>query len=456
MGGAGATAINGKLEANAPIIFTGGGTKTFRNGIIGSASVDGLTGTSGKFIINGATAQLGGAGNIIVPAAGFEIGSATGTTVTLISDKTVTGDITLLSTNTYVETGSYNLTVTGLVNGGSSTSYIKTNGTGTLTLNAVNAVGKTFPIGNATYNPLVISNGNGANYSTRVQNSINPAIGFPAYGINRTWNISASAQTTGVTVIFQYNLADANANATPQPMNMEILLNTGAPFAGWDVIPGNTGIGPAGGDPYTVTTATALTIQTASTPYALGKSGGYLLPVDFYVSAGARKSGSTAQISWNVYEPAGIRDFEVQRSAGNNNFTTIGTVPAQPDQLNYRFSDNLGQDKTIFYRIRVNRLTAAPRYSNTIALLNQSAGFLLSLYPNPVADQASIGLSTANSGNVQLQLFDFSGKALRYWQMPVSAGSNILPLDAGNLRPGIYLLQATDGQTRSFLRFIKQ
>src|SRR5207237_1434414 len=74
----------------------GTGTKTFRNGIVGSASI---TQTSTEtFSVNGATAQLGGAGSISLNAAGaLTIGGTT--TATLTSNKQIdTGTITVNGT----------------------------------------------------------------------------------------------------------------------------------------------------------------------------------------------------------------------------------------------------------------------------------------------------------------------------------------------------------------------
>lgn len=83
------TTINGIFEANGNITWERAGTKTFRNGIIGSGNVTQRADTliSGAFIINGNNAQMGGSGNLILNSNGLEISGE----VDLISDKTVTG-----------------------------------------------------------------------------------------------------------------------------------------------------------------------------------------------------------------------------------------------------------------------------------------------------------------------------------------------------------------------------
>lgn len=77
-GGSSATVINGLLEANATMPWQGTGTKTFRNGIIGTGSVQQLSYvdpalSAGAFLITGATSRLGGSGEWWLNEAGLTI-----------------------------------------------------------------------------------------------------------------------------------------------------------------------------------------------------------------------------------------------------------------------------------------------------------------------------------------------------------------------------------------------
>ena len=93
-----ATVWNGLMEVNANLTLKLAGTKTFRNGITGTATLtqDELC---GQFIINGATAVLGGTGAINLYNAGLDINASV---TTLISDKVVNSTLGVgtLSVNT--------------------------------------------------------------------------------------------------------------------------------------------------------------------------------------------------------------------------------------------------------------------------------------------------------------------------------------------------------------------
>lgn len=444
------TEFKGIFEANGSIIFANSGIKYFRNGIRGTGNIS--ESSSGKFVINGSTAELGGIGSLTLPSSGLEIGSAANaTTVTLISNKTITGNISLLSTNnTYVDLGNFNLTVTGTITGGTSNSFVKTSGAGYLLHPAVTTM--TFPIGSSSYNPVTITNGNSADYYARVETGINPGITLPTYGINRTWNIYASVPTPNVTVTFQYAGADANPGAT-QPQNMEVLLYAGA----WSIIAGNTSIFPGGSDPYTITTSTALTINNSSVPYALGKSGGWTLPVDCIISTRAQKRNNEGIISWTVNSCAGVNSFEVQRSVNNSEFRTIGTIDPASNITDFNFIDaNLSTGANL-YRIKVNRLSGTAKYSNTVAVLHNSIVILItSLAPNPVHNSAVITLSTARQNLVDFKVFDLSGRVVKQWQSNVAEGSNTISINVEGLSAGVYHVLASSAGAKAISKFIKQ
>lgn len=92
------TVWNGLMEVNANLTLKLAGTKTFRNGITGTATLtqDELC---GQFIINGATAVLGGTGAINLYNAGLDINASV---TTLISDKVINSTLGVgtLSVNT--------------------------------------------------------------------------------------------------------------------------------------------------------------------------------------------------------------------------------------------------------------------------------------------------------------------------------------------------------------------
>ena len=313
---------------------------------------------------------------------------------------------------------------------------------------------RTFPVGNSSYNPIDISNGQGVDYYVKVEDGINPAVAFPTYGINRTWSIYASALTPNVGVVFQYATADANAGATPQPQPMEILSNTGSV---WNIVPGNTNINPGGADPaWTITAATALTITGSLTPYALGIDGGWILPLDCIISCRSRKVNNSGIISWDINSCSEVNSFEVQRSVNGGAYQTIGTI-TPGTSLEYSYTDASLAKGTNLYRIKVNRSSGAVKYSNTVAVINDTKGILITaLSPNPVADKATLVINAAKPGAVNFAIYDITGRPVRQWSATIAEGSNTVTVNAATLPGGIYHLAAMTGDSKTVIRFVKQ
>ncbi|GEO10357.1 T9SS type A sorting domain-containing protein [Segetibacter aerophilus] len=115
------TVINGLLEANANVSLQSTGAKTFRNGIVGTASVSATAINGGQIVISGATAKLGG-GNLTLNNSGLSIGA--GTVATLVSNKTInnfptgTGTTTLLGTfiaGDFIVSGDSKILINGIL-----------------------------------------------------------------------------------------------------------------------------------------------------------------------------------------------------------------------------------------------------------------------------------------------------------------------------------------------------
>jgi hypothetical protein len=455
------TTFNGLFEVSgtATVRWQNDANRVFRNGIRNTGNIDYDAASIGgsQFIVNGTTAELGGSGILTVPPSGLHIGYASGTTVTVTSNKTVTGNIHMQTTNTYIELGNNDLTVTGEITGESATSFVRTNGSGYLRLTDINTfISKLFPIGNTTYNPLVIEHAgtNLLEYYARVENGINsPGPLLPTYGINRTWYIGASAVVPSTNITFLYAAADANPGVLPDEA-MEILRSD---YTAWSILPGNSNILPVGTNPYTVTTATAITVNNSPDPYAIGKTGGYILPIDFFITAWSEKRNNDGIIGWSIYENGNIKYFEVQRSVNNSNYETIATISPTVNQLGYSYTDNKLPAGTSLYRIKVNRISGAVRYSNTVAIINDTKGLLItSVYPNPVSRTATVTLSAAKSGIADMLLYDISGTVVYRRRSAIAEGTNNLLLDFGKLPPGVYHLSVQSTERKAVYRLVKQ
>ena len=451
------TVVNGIFEAaGGTITFQNAGTKTFRNGITGVSDVNGST--SGKFIINGITASLGGAGLLTLPAAGLDIGTTS--TVTMISDKSISGNIALL-TDAYVQLGIYNLTVTGSITGGAINAHIVTVNTGLLTMkNVLSAGSAVFPIGpsTTTYNPLTITNNDAGpiDFSARVEIGITPAIGYPAKAVNRTWTIKPSTTPSSADVIFEYSGTDGNAG-----FNYASPLELGQYIAGaWNVI--KTGIVPTGSYQANVIGITSFAGGTAS-PFVLGNLASVLafdgVSVNYFTGV---KQNGTHILNWKIScNNTPSVTINLQRSADTRNFVSINSINATAVRCDqpFNYTDAQPLPGINYYRLKIVDADGKVTYSNIIALINGSKGFaLMNIAPNPVTGNSfKLNTTSATSTKMQLVISDMQGRVVNRQAISLIAGFNSTDINVSNLASGTYNLYGmTTEEKTAVVRLVKQ
>jgi len=271
-------------------------------------------------------ANTGSAGNNIV---------SLGSSFTLGGLKLTSGLCTL---------GSSNLILTNVANlsNYSSSSYIITNGTGTLTMNNVPSVGNTvFPIGTTTsYAPLTFSGGtSGVNISAGVGSSFSHTVNTPNNVVNLQWSILTSAATQP-TVTFQYNTTDQGSGYTAS--NLVLGSYTGSAYSESGLL------NVLGSNPFTVSKSFSLQTGTAGL-YGIGNTASFFGPTitfnnitknygdaAFTVSATSNSGGaltytssnsSIATISGTTATIVGVgTDTLIATQAANGAYTASGRI----------------------------------------------------------------------------------------------------------------------------------
>lgn len=450
------TTFNGLFEANGNITFANSGNKIFRNGIEGTGNIDGSG--SGKFIVNGNTAVFGGTGILTVPVvAGMEIGNGAACNVYLASGKTINNNIALLS-NTYFNLLGSDLTLNGIVTGGSATAHFVTGGAGKLVINDIGAIPVHFPIGASavTYNPVSMANGAGLNYGIRVENAINPAITVPLNAVNRTWFVTVNGGTPGaVNTNFFYYTGDGNAGFN-YAANLELGQHTGV----WNVI--QTGIVPAGS--YQVATTVSTFADNIEAPLVLGNlysilSGNDPVSVN-YLTAVKQNDKHLLQWKLTCNSRPGVTVF-LERSINGINYTTVFAeqVSALRCRQPFSFTDDQPAPGVNYYRLKMTDADGKITYSTVVALIHAVAGIdVQHIAPNPIpANSFDVKISAAKVLQVELAVADMRGRIIQKRTVGLIAGFNIIPVNVCKLPKGNYLLyvKASDGEMK-ILRFVLQ
>lgn len=399
------------------------------------------------------------AGATLVPGSTNDVTIQNGHTVTLSANSNA-NNLTLQSTGNII-LGTNNLTVNSAT-GGAAGGFIKTNGTGVLTVNNIAASAKALPVGNSTYNPLTIANGSGHNWSVRLEDAVsNVQSPFNSNkAVNRTWNITPSVNppAAGADLTFQYDDSD--------PAQVSAGFNTAEDVQLWHYtvawVAASGAITPTG-TPGSVRTITK-TGQTQFSPFAIANVSGPL-PVTFLTFSGYR-DGSHNQLKWITAAEINNRGFEVQRSIDGIHYSSIGFVNSlafggnSSTQTSYSFIDNAPAGDKQYYRLRQEDLNGQQKLSNVILVRgDKPTGIVLEgLFPNPAKNTVNVIVASNKKQAVTLFITDMAGKNINQRGVMVETGSNTIPFDITQLSSGSYLVRlvCTEGCETGLGKFVKE
>lgn len=175
---------------------------------------------------------------------------------------------------------------------------------------------------------------------------------------------------------------------------------------------------------------------------------------------GSLQSG-ISHLSWKVTHEAGATNYLVQRSTDGIHFTTIGSVKGNGRDgiFQYAYADqdlkNINTTK-VFYRLQIQELNAATRYSQVISFSLSSNNFTLSLFPNPATSQITLGYDQEVNGSTLIQIADTRGTVLLSDATTSGAGYHSRTIDISRFPAGTYFVIIKKGngqQQKSFIKF---
>jgi Secretion system C-terminal sorting domain len=148
-------------------------------------------------------------------------------------------------------------------------------------------------------------------------------------------------------------------------------------------------------------------------------------------------------LNWETASEIGTESFDIQQSAGDNVFKTIGTIKAMGKAGTYTFKNDAPLRSTNYYRLKINDTDGKTAFSPVISLEN---GFILRgprVYPNPASDVLFI----ENADNQEITIVNVLGQVV----MSVPKAINHSQLIINQLKSGVYFVKMGN----ETVRFVK-
>jgi hypothetical protein len=164
------------------------------------------------------------------------------------------------------------------------------------------------------------------------------------------------------------------------------------------------------------------------------------------------------QLKWIVATENDVDRYEVEYGTDGTSFRKVGTLTATggAGDITYNFLHPITNDMDGFYRIRIISKDGTFEYSTVALVKAQKPVTNLTAMPNPTTGIFKIRIPSGNTGAMNLQLFDASGKLLMVKRIEMLPGLKEVPVDISRFASGSYQLVLEGYKARWTTRIIKK
>ncbi len=454
--GSGDRSTQANLEVNGNLTLNGS-TNLNMNG-----SGDTLF-LAGNWVNNGGTFTEGSATEaVVLDGSGSQsISNASGETfrhlvlkkttgsASLIHSITVNGTFRLTSGHLFLNNRNLTITNAGSIAGGSTTTFVVTNGNGQLVQNGL-GIGQrngnvVFPVGvnTSSYTPLTINNGAGIadNFGVKICDGIytNGSCGggtaVTENVVNRSWFIEESVVGgSNANLTFQWNAV--NEMTEFDRTELMVVHHNGSE---WEVIEASAA---SGSGSYT-TTATNV---NSFSPFGIEGSGPSLLPIEL-LSFHAELETNEVIIDWKTSTEINNNFFTIEKTVDFKKYEEVAVVSGKGTsyQVNaYQTLDTHPYAGVSYYRLKQTDFDGKFTYSDFVQVNNAASLLEVSLYPVPnPGDQLHLTVSgLTDNSDLLIKVLDVTGNVVFAHQVTSLYSESIQLNFSDKLVPGVYTLQA--------------
>lgn len=367
--------------------------------------------------------------------------------VILATDLTITESLNL--TKGDIVLGAKNLMMGGAtLTGGDGNSYVKTTSIGVLSRNVVGTA-TTFPVGNSSYNPAILTNTGTADIFTLrvIDNVTADGTGVGATTteavVKRTWMVNET--TTGGSNVTMRLYWNGTSEELPgfSPASAFIAHYIASALM-WD----NIGISGQGTGYFETNGITSFS------PFAISSSTTFApLPIEL-VSFQANCAGDDKiNVTWTTASEHNTSHYTVEHSRNGNDWEAITIAAAAGNStslLDYTYVHENPNDGTNYYRLKQYDNDGIFEEFSAVAVdcNNMYTSTTLSTYPNPSEGSFYISLFNEDlEGAGVITLTDAKGTVVHTQDVSIQKGNTVFHMDNLNVAPGMYYLQVTNGAT---------
>jgi len=185
-----------------------------------------------------------------------------------------------------------------------------------------------------------------------------------------------------------------------------------------------------------------------------------VLPVHLISFQGNLNKNNKVTLNWSVADNETANSFEVERSVNGLDFTTAGVVFASEKRgtENYMFYETVTTNDKIMYRLKMIDKGHDIDYSK-ILIFQTKAVFSnnIKIIGNPINDKLTFSYTVSATQLVSIKVYDMSGRVVMNDKVNSLEGNNMMSLPLNStFKPGMYVMEVTNGTDRHVAKFVKQ
>ena len=185
-----------------------------------------------------------------------------------------------------------------------------------------------------------------------------------------------------------------------------------------------------------------------------------LLPVHLISFQGNMNKNNKVTLNWTVADNEIANSFEIERSFNGRDFTTVGVVLASEKMgtENYTFYETTTGTDKVMYRLKMIDKHHEVDYSRILIFQSKSTiANNIKIIGNPVNDKLTFSFTSSATQQVDVKVYDMSGKVVLKNKVNSLEGSNVISLPlSSTFKAGMYIVEVNNGTELQSSKFIKQ
>ncbi|MDF1673071.1 MAG: T9SS type A sorting domain-containing protein [Vicingaceae bacterium] len=195
--------------------------------------------------------------------------------------------------------------------------------------------------------------------------------------------------------------------------------------------------------------------HTKHCPFFVGSAP---LPINLLSFTANSEDNSSVNLDWVTESEINNDFFTIERTLDGKIFEVIGELEGAGNSnvsKYYQMIDKNPYQGRSYYRLKQTDFDGNFTYSDLVTVNIHKSIEDLIVFPNPVTGNGNLSFNSAKEGDVDVLIYDVSGRKVFSESRQVLKGTNSIQLAINNLNKGMYFISLKNGQDTFSVKFIK-